>query len=61
MVTFDITSYVKMFFTWGQFAWLKEVLPSETEICLSRWEVSSHKCGESDFYPIDGSHSKFFQ
>ncbi len=48
-----------MFFTWGQFAWLKDIWPSETEKEISRWDVISHKCGGSDFNPIDGSHSNF--
>lgn len=49
LITFDWTPYVKMFFTWGQFAWLKKNWPSETEKEISRWETISHKCGGSDF------------
>jgi len=49
MVSNDPTPYVKKFFTWGQFAWLNNILPSETEKEISRWEDTSHKCGESEF------------
>lgn len=39
--------------TWEQFAWIKDVSPSETEKNFSRWDITSHKC--------EGSNFNFFQ